>query len=176
MKETNHTKKEDFFVAVGSGKISPQHVVTRVIQAAESRRKSGTAALSGAGHRAERDPGDSLGRPLGHPRRRRSTTWPSACPSAAVRCPGDDVVGYISLGRGITVHRRDCPNVKALEKNPERFAAVHWDSMQQDAPPGGDPDRGLRPQPSAGGHLADSQRERGQHPCRQSPRRRGTTW
>jgi GTP pyrophosphokinase len=41
--------------------------------------------------------------------------------------PGDDVVGYISLGRGITVHRRDCPNVRALEKNPERFAHVEWD-------------------------------------------------
>ena len=38
------------------------------------------------------------------------------------------MVGYISLGRGITVHRRDCPNVKALEKNPERFTAVDWDT------------------------------------------------
>jgi GTP pyrophosphokinase len=43
--------------------------------------------------------------------------------------PGDEVVGYISLGRGITVHRRDCPNVKALEKNPERFTEVHWDAQ-----------------------------------------------
>jgi GTP diphosphokinase / guanosine-3',5'-bis(diphosphate) 3'-diphosphatase len=37
-------------------------------------------------------------------------------------------VGYISLGRGITVHRKDCPNVRTLEKNPERFAHVEWDS------------------------------------------------
>jgi GTP pyrophosphokinase len=42
--------------------------------------------------------------------------------------PGDDVVGYISLGRGVTVHRRDCPNVRALERNPERFTKVEWDS------------------------------------------------
>ena len=41
--------------------------------------------------------------------------------------PGDEVVGYISLGRGITVHRDDCPNVKALRRNPERFTAVSWD-------------------------------------------------
>lgn len=47
--------------------------------------------------------------------------------------PGDDVVGYISLGRGITIHRRDCPNVKALEKNPERFTHVEW-SNQTKAP------------------------------------------
>jgi GTP diphosphokinase / guanosine-3',5'-bis(diphosphate) 3'-diphosphatase len=38
------------------------------------------------------------------------------------------VVGYISLGRGITVHRSDCPNVRTLEKNPERFARVEWDT------------------------------------------------
>src|SRR6185369_8419133 len=40
--------------------------------------------------------------------------------------PGDAVVGYISLGRGITVHRDDCPNVRALRRNPERFTAVSW--------------------------------------------------
>ncbi len=41
--------------------------------------------------------------------------------------PGDPVVGYISLGRGITVHREDCPNVKALQRQPERFTAVEWE-------------------------------------------------
>jgi GTP diphosphokinase / guanosine-3',5'-bis(diphosphate) 3'-diphosphatase len=41
--------------------------------------------------------------------------------------PGDGIVGYISLGKGITIHREDCPNVKALMRNPERFTAVDWD-------------------------------------------------
>jgi len=41
--------------------------------------------------------------------------------------PGDGIVGYISLGRGITIHREDCPNVKALRRNPERFTPVEWD-------------------------------------------------
>jgi GTP pyrophosphokinase len=36
-------------------------------------------------------------------------------------------VGYISLGRGITIHREDCPNVRALRKSPERFTPVEWD-------------------------------------------------
>jgi GTP diphosphokinase / guanosine-3',5'-bis(diphosphate) 3'-diphosphatase len=41
--------------------------------------------------------------------------------------PGDEIVGYISLGKGITIHREDCPNVKALKRNPERFTPVDWD-------------------------------------------------
>ena len=41
--------------------------------------------------------------------------------------PGDPIAGYISLGRGITIHRTDCPNVKALMKTPERFTPVEWD-------------------------------------------------
>ena len=41
--------------------------------------------------------------------------------------PGDGIVGYISLGRGITIHRADCPNVKALMRNPERFTEVEWE-------------------------------------------------
>ena len=41
--------------------------------------------------------------------------------------PGDPIVGYISLGKGITIHREDCPNVKALKRNPERFTPVEWE-------------------------------------------------
>src|SRR4029079_11299417 len=41
--------------------------------------------------------------------------------------PGDDIVGYVSLGRGITVHREDCRNLKALKKAHARITDVHWD-------------------------------------------------
>jgi GTP pyrophosphokinase len=41
--------------------------------------------------------------------------------------PGDPIVGYISLGRGITIHRDDCPNVAVLKRDPERFTRVSWD-------------------------------------------------
>ncbi len=41
--------------------------------------------------------------------------------------PGDPIVGYISVGRGITIHREDCPNALLLRKDPERFTTVHWD-------------------------------------------------
>ena len=45
--------------------------------------------------------------------------------------PGDPILGYISLGRGITIHREDCPNARALKKNPERFTPVSWGGANQ---------------------------------------------
>src|SRR6202044_2720994 len=41
--------------------------------------------------------------------------------------PGDDIVGYISLGRGITIHRGDCSNARALSRDPDRFTPGAWD-------------------------------------------------
>src|SRR4029078_12207036 len=40
---------------------------------------------------------------------------------------GDAIVGYISLGKGITVHHEHCPNVRALMRNKERFTKVEWE-------------------------------------------------
>jgi GTP diphosphokinase / guanosine-3',5'-bis(diphosphate) 3'-diphosphatase len=41
--------------------------------------------------------------------------------------PGDDIIGYLSSGKGIVVHREECPNVIELRKSPERCVAIEWD-------------------------------------------------
>ncbi|MBN1497384.1 MAG: bifunctional (p)ppGpp synthetase/guanosine-3',5'-bis(diphosphate) 3'-pyrophosphohydrolase [Spirochaetes bacterium] len=41
--------------------------------------------------------------------------------------PGDDVVGFITRGRGITVHKRSCPSLKRLSGEPERIINIVWE-------------------------------------------------
>jgi guanosine-3',5'-bis(diphosphate) 3'-pyrophosphohydrolase len=41
--------------------------------------------------------------------------------------PGDDIIGYLSSGKGIVVHRVECPNVVELRRSPERLVAIEWD-------------------------------------------------
>jgi guanosine-3',5'-bis(diphosphate) 3'-pyrophosphohydrolase len=127
IREMGFRKADDFYIALGGAKISPRIVVNKILQLL----KQGEAAES------EPTAADDLLRP----NRRRPASTSSSSFGIAVdgidevmlrlaKCcrpvPGDEIVGYISLGRGITIHRDDCPNVAVLKKNPERFTDVSW--------------------------------------------------
>ncbi len=45
--------------------------------------------------------------------------------------PGDEIVGYISRGRGVSIHRKDCPSVKTFEK--ERLVEAEWANTTTEA-------------------------------------------
>jgi GTP pyrophosphokinase len=45
--------------------------------------------------------------------------------------PGDPVVGYITRGRGVTIHRRSCPNLQHLRRQPERLLEVEWEPSEE---------------------------------------------
>ena len=49
--------------------------------------------------------------------------------------PGDPIVGFITRGRGITVHTRDCPNLATGSVDSERTVAVDWDVAEKSALP-----------------------------------------
>jgi len=44
--------------------------------------------------------------------------------------PGDPVVGYVTRGRGVSIHRADCPNLLTLVHEPERRLDIDWQEMQ----------------------------------------------
>jgi GTP pyrophosphokinase len=131
IREVGYRKADDFYIALGAAKVSPKLVVSKVMQ----RLKQGEAA----------DGEDSAADLLRVGRARRRPTKSSGQYGIRVegvedvmlrlaKCcrpvPGDEIVGYISLGRGITIHREDCPNAALLRKSPERFANVAWEGDQ----------------------------------------------
>jgi GTP diphosphokinase / guanosine-3',5'-bis(diphosphate) 3'-diphosphatase len=44
--------------------------------------------------------------------------------------PGDPVVGYVTRGRGVSIHRGDCPNLLVLANEPERRLEIDWQEME----------------------------------------------
>ena len=42
--------------------------------------------------------------------------------------PGDEIMGYLSAGKGIVVHRHECPNMPEFRKSPERCVEIAWDT------------------------------------------------
>ena len=41
--------------------------------------------------------------------------------------PGDEIMGYLTAGKGVVVHRMDCPNIADYSKRPERWVPIAWD-------------------------------------------------
>ncbi len=108
------------YAALGEGKVAPETVVTRLVRRLRPE---------------EEEPQDLL-EPAPPTRLRR--------PSGAIiveglddvlvrvaRCcapvPGDAIVGFVTVGRGVSVHRSDCTNIIALGEQSERMIDVAWD-------------------------------------------------
>ena len=49
--------------------------------------------------------------------------------------PGDDIIGYVTRGRGVSVHRTDCPNIVSLRQSPQRCLPVEWIRIEDAAYP-----------------------------------------
>jgi GTP pyrophosphokinase len=123
IRETGFKKAEDFYIALGSGKLQSGQIVNKVLQRLKTDEVAEEPAVPLKAPRARSTvAGDTLGiKVLG---------VEDVLVRMAKCCtpvPGDPILGYISLGRGITIHREDCPNAKALMRNPERFTDVEWD-------------------------------------------------
>ncbi|MCL4289521.1 MAG: bifunctional (p)ppGpp synthetase/guanosine-3',5'-bis(diphosphate) 3'-pyrophosphohydrolase [Thermoleophilia bacterium] len=122
IREMNFKKAEEFYLALGSGKLPVSQVVAKVLH----RLKTAEVAHEEFVPRKPKARSTVASHAVGI-----SVPGVEDVLVRLAKCcnpvPGDGVTGYISLGKGITIHRADCPNVRALMRNPERFTPVEWD-------------------------------------------------
>lgn len=127
----SHTVDE-LMADIGHGEVSPRQVLNRLMPKAPTPPPTPVAAPRGP------KPAHEIKAPAGAP------AAPGAKGAAGItlsghsdmmvkfaRCctpvPGDPIVGYITRGRGISVHRADCPNTADLATEEDRIVHVSWD-------------------------------------------------
>jgi GTP pyrophosphokinase len=118
---------DHLLAAVAYGKISPRQVVHRLLPevAAEKRRRPGLLERT-LSRRRRRQPKEGI-----------KVKGVEDVMVRFARCcnplPGDAITGYITRGRGITVHRGDCPHLDRVD--PERRVELEWDTSQRQPRP-----------------------------------------
>jgi guanosine-3',5'-bis(diphosphate) 3'-pyrophosphohydrolase len=114
------------YAAVGESHVSAQAVVRRLIE------------TYGGEEGAAEDLAEGLRLPATRERRKRTARGDAGVIvkgatdilSKLARCctpvPGDEIIGWITRGAGVSVHRADCANVENLQTQPERIVEVEW--------------------------------------------------
>lgn len=141
----DYVRTNDLFAAVGTGKISPKQVANRIEAILEENspehlaEQERAAARKAAHERAmtENRPLVNVSAKSASDRRRRNNCGvvakgdPDLLVHLAHCCnpvAGDEIVGFVTRGRGVSVHRASCPNCKDLLNHPERMIDVEWDA------------------------------------------------
>jgi guanosine-3',5'-bis(diphosphate) 3'-pyrophosphohydrolase len=110
---------EDLMAVVGYGRVSPKHVVHQFLPEEEIRKEETVKKTLKKGEKAE---------PFGV-----SLTGIDDVMVRYAGCcdpiPGDEIIGYISRGRGVIVHTASCPHVRDMDT--ERLVDVQWDIREK---------------------------------------------
>ncbi len=124
--DMNFQADEDLLAHIGAGKVSAKQIAGKLLKlmAAEEPKSSEPERVPDfvtmTPPRAKRRPGGGV-----------KVKGIDDVLVRLARCcnpvPGDEIVGFVTRGRGVSVHRRDCSNAVELLKSPERFLEVEWD-------------------------------------------------
>ncbi|MFE9021750.1 GTP pyrophosphokinase [Streptomyces sp. NPDC007808] len=117
------------YAAIGEGHVSAQNIVQKLVQAL------------GGEEAATEEIDESVPPTRGRSRKRRSSADPGVIVKGVedvwvklARCctpvPGDPIIGFVTRGSGVSVHRSDCVNVESLSREPERILEVEWAPTQ----------------------------------------------
>ncbi|HYM63630.1 MAG TPA: bifunctional (p)ppGpp synthetase/guanosine-3',5'-bis(diphosphate) 3'-pyrophosphohydrolase [Gaiellaceae bacterium] len=122
IREMGFKKAEDFYLALGSGKLQVSQVANKVLHRLKTTEVAEEEKVPLKPKARHAVASQNFG--IHVPGVEDVLVRMAKC---CTPVPGDGIVGYISLGKGITIHRDDCPNVRALQRNPDRFTPVEWD-------------------------------------------------
>ena len=120
--ELKYPDLDSLYVAVGEGHVSPQSIVARLTRLLSETTEEDVTEVP-------------LARPvrLGKQAEVGQGVMVRGLPDVWVRLgrcctpvPGDEIMGFVTRGQGVSVHRIDCPNVRTLRKEPERLIEVTW--------------------------------------------------
>ncbi|BAK45602.1 bifunctional (p)ppGpp synthetase/guanosine-3',5'-bis(diphosphate) 3'-pyrophosphohydrolase [Eggerthella sp. YY7918] len=130
---------DDMLVNIGTGKESAQHIANRLLKILVDRGTEADEAPGlGAGAMATGKLPPmltSVKRPKKHEAHSSNGVVVKGIDDVLVRLsrccnpvPGDEILGFVTRGRGVSVHRADCPNAQDLMQTPERIIDVAWES------------------------------------------------
>ena len=128
LKKYNFNSMDDMFSAVGYGGISSSKIIARLKEEyRKTLRPEELNELDRDQLRQERDPEKRKKKP---PENGVIVKGIENCLVRLSRCcnpvPGDEIIGYITRGRGVSVHRKDCVNVTGEREEKERLIEVQW--------------------------------------------------
>jgi GTP pyrophosphokinase len=127
--EMRYPDISSLYAAIGEGHVTAQSVVQKLVQAL------------GGEEAATEEIDESVPPARGRGRKRRSNNDPGVVVKGVddvwvklARCctpvPGDPIIGFVTRGSGVSVHRSDCVNVDSLSREPERILEVEWAPTQ----------------------------------------------
>jgi len=127
LKRLNMAEMDDVYAAIGYGGVTTGQVLHKLL---EQKRKAEKAAA--AARLLEQKEQDGAAKAASGSGRGIIVKGQPNMVVRFARCctplPGDAIIGYITRGRGVSVHRKDCPNIDELLLDPERIIDVEWAS------------------------------------------------
>jgi len=126
-RDMNFDRADTLFRSIGSHKVSAHQVLTRVVKKlSQTEEKKELRIEDIQGRERTRKTGSGI---TVRGMKEVLVTMAKCCNPV----PGDKIVGYITRGKGISVHRKDCTNINTLmSKENERFIEVNWSSKAPD--------------------------------------------
>ena len=126
LKKFNMSDLDDVYASIGYGGITTGQVTNKLLEQAKKEAKAAAAA-----ERLERLEEEQQSRPENRGNGKGVIVeGDTGMVVRFARCctplPGADIIGYVTRGRGVSIHRKDCPNIGDLLMDPERVVRAEW--------------------------------------------------